>query len=100
MRDWLAREGFALEGNLATGEYARASKLGATRGLEASFTVAERKGTGGAGAAGAERAAGRAWLLEARDGRAYVLMSICWGKEQRLREDDLRLMLGSLRLQK
>jgi hypothetical protein len=43
-------------------------------------------------------AQGEAALLEAKDGKTYLFLSLRWEPNARQREDEIHLMLGSLRL--
>jgi hypothetical protein len=111
---WLTREGFELKGKAAQRPMSRASKHGAAAGVLAEFTaVAKRPRTGAAadpsrpeqvdrrgssGETSAAEAIGEAALLEAKDGRHYLFLSLAWGAEARLRRQEIELMLGSLRL--
>ena len=44
------------------------------------------------------KAEGRAVLLQGRDGTSYLFMSLVWGQGREQREQEMGLMIGSLRL--
>jgi hypothetical protein len=83
-------------------------RSGAEWGLESKFVARSAvpqppAGSGASTAAAASAATepqafGAATLLRARDGRTYVFFSLRTGIDARQREDEIRLMLSSLRL--